>query len=119
LYDQGLSDDGVVEYTVWGGAEQCDLSNGRNDGLLTLKRDENSLMIEFESAGSVLSELNVWVGVTPLPIHKGRFSADPDRFLCKFRGSNIVSADCSVNSLSMDEAFYISIHAVSHGECKD
>jgi hypothetical protein len=116
FFHSGFGDSETVDYTLYSGATECDTSRGRVDGTLHVSRIDDTLYFEFESNGSVVTELDIWVGVTPLPLTRDGFSNDPESFLCTYKGSSIDSVDCTAD-LSMDESFYLSIHATTVGDC--
>lgn len=96
--------EGSYDWPIYAGAGQCNISNGTLVGNLSVEYFGGTVTITYElDPGFNLDDTHVWVGTTPLPIKKGKYTTAPGQFNHNFKNPVVV------NGLSGN--IYIAAHA--------
>lgn len=96
--------EGSYDWPIYAGAGQCNISNGTLVGNLSVEYFAGTVTITYElDPGFNLDDTHVWVGKTPLPLKKGKYTTAPGQFNHNFKNPVIV------NGLSGN--IYIAAHA--------
>jgi hypothetical protein len=96
--------EGSYDWPIYAGAGQCDISKGTLVGNLSVEYFGGTVTITYEIDPEFeLGDTHVWVGTTPLPLKKGKYTTAPGQF--NHNGVNPVV----VNGLSGN--IYIAAHS--------
>lgn len=73
--------EGSYDWPIYAGAGLCDISKGTLVGNLSVEYFAGTVTITYElDPGFDLDETHVWVGTTPLPIKRGKYTTAPGQF---------------------------------------
>lgn len=84
--------EGSYDWPIYAGAGQCDISRGTLVGNLSVEYFGGTVTITYEiDPGFELGDTHVWVGTTPLPIKRGKYTTAPGQFNYNFENPVVVS----------------------------
>ena len=96
--------EGSYDWPIYAGAGQCDISKGTLVGNLSVEYFAGTVTITYEIDPEFeLGDTHVWVGTTPLPLKKGKYSTAPGQFNHNFVNPVVVSG--------LSGNIYIAAHA--------
>jgi hypothetical protein len=84
--------EGSYDWPIYAGAGQCDISKGTLVGNLSVEYFGGTVTITYEIDPEFeLGDTHVWVGTTPLPLKKGKYTTAPGQFNNNFENPVVVS----------------------------